>query len=131
MELRWGGQSNLPLSCLASQALGQQGDWGPPRTQVSLVWAHGTAHVSPEIAGGTSQSHHGSGSCLVCTTISPRCPRTQAGPAIYSSGYLPTRNPLMGFSRIQGSGVEGGLSLGLNTQEGLNGAKQKKVLRTQ
>lgn len=37
----------------------------------------------------------------------------------------------MGFSRIQGSGVEGGLSLGLNTQEGLNGAKQKKVLRTQ
>lgn len=63
--------------------------------------------------------------------ICPRCPRTQPGPAIYSSGYLPTRNPLMGFSRIQGSGVEGGLSLGLSTQEGLNGAKQKKVLRTQ
>lgn len=134
-----GGQSNLPLSYLASQPLGQQGDWGAPSTQVSLVWAPGTARVCPEIADDTASVIMVVAAVSSATTIScpasvcncPRCPRTQAGLATYSSGYLPTRNPLMGFSRIQGSGVEGGLSLGLSTQKGLNGTKQKKVLRTQ
>jgi hypothetical protein len=132
-------QASLVLSCFA--ALGQQGDWGAPRTQVSLVWAPGTAHVSPEIADDNGQSHRGSGSCPVChyyflPRLSLVCNLSQVSqdtgwPSHLLLRLLPTRNPLMGFSRIQGSGVEGGLSLGLSTQKGLSGAKQKKVLRTQ
>lgn len=140
MELRSGeAKATFPYPILLHSPWDSRGTGGPPSTQVSLVWAPGTARVCPEIADDTASVIMIVAAVSSVTTIScpasvcdcPRCPRTQAGPATYFSGYLPTRNPLMGFSRIQGSGIEGGLSLGLSTQKGLNGTKQKKVLRTQ